>query len=276
MILDYFKKDASSLRNKKLFLFDMDGTIYNENTLFDGTIDLLNYIKQSNGKYVFITNNSSKSANAYIDKLANMNIHINRDEIFSSTDASVLMLKDRYPNAKVFIQGSTSFKEQLLESNINITENIEDDIDLILTGYDTELNYEKLKKICYLLSTRDILYYATNPDLVCPCSFGYIPDNGSVAIMIENATHKKPIYIGKPEPTMIDLLCNKFDVSKGETLVIGDRLYTDIASGLNANVETICVLSGEATLDDLKTTKYKPSYVFKDVKDIYNKLKYGN
>lgn len=276
MILDYFKKDASSLRNKKLFLFDMDGTIYNENTLFDGTIDLLNYIKQSKGKYVFITNNSSKSASAYIDKLANMNIHINRDEIFSSTDASVIMLKSKYPNAKVFIQGSTSFKEQLLESNINITENIEDDIDLILTGYDTELNYEKLKKICYLLSTRDILYYATNPDLVCPCSFGYIPDNGSVAIMIENATHKKPIYIGKPEPTMIDLLCDKFDVSKGETLVIGDRLYTDIASGLNANVETICVLSGEATLDDLKTTKYKPSYVFKDVKDIYNKLKYGN
>lgn len=272
MILDYFNNSADFLLNKKLFLFDMDGTIYNENTLFDGTIDLLKFIKDNNGKYVFITNNSSKSAKAYIDKLANMNIFINRDEIFSSTDASILMLKDKYPNAKVFIQGSTSFKEQLQESNINITEEIEDDIDLILTGYDTELNYEKLKKICFLLSTRDLPYYATNPDLVCPCSFGYIPDNGSVAIMIENATHKKPIYIGKPEPTMINLLCDKFNVSKDETIVIGDRLYTDIASGNNAGVETICVLSGEATLNDLKTTNFKPTYVFKDVKEIYQKL----
>lgn len=272
MILDYFNNSADSLLNKKLFLFDMDGTIYNENTLFDGTIGLLKFIKDNNGKYVFITNNSSKSAKAYIDKLANMNIFINRDEIFSSTDASILMLKDKYPNAKVFIQGSTSFKEQLKDSNINITEEIEDDIDLILTGYDTELNYEKLKKICFLLSTRDLPYYATNPDLVCPCSFGYIPDNGSVAIMIENATHKKPIYIGKPEPTMINLLCDKFNVSKDETIVIGDRLYTDIASGNNAGVETICVLSGEATLNDLKTTNFKPTYVFKDVKEIYQKL----
>lgn len=275
-MLDYFKKDASSLRNKKLFLFDMDGTIYNENRLFDGTIELLDFIKHNNNKYVFITNNSSKSSNAYIEKLEKMNVYIKKDEIFSSIDASIIFLNNNYLNKKVFVQGTKSFKQQLLEADIDITEDIEDDIDLIITGYDTELNYEKLKKICYLLSTRDLPYYATNPDLVCPCEFGYLPDNGSVAKMIENATNKRPIYIGKPEPTMINLLVDKFNVLKKETVVIGDRLYTDIASGINANVETICVLSGEANLDDLSTTSFKPTYVFEDVKNIYETLKSKN
>ena len=270
---DYFGKNSDILKEKKLFLFDMDGTIYNDNDIFDGTIELLNTIREQGGKYVFITNNSSKSSEAYVTKLKKMGIESTVDDIFSSVDATEIMLKEKYPGVKVYVQGTKSLIKELKEFGINVTEEIEDDIGLVLTGFDTELNFEKLNKTCEILSKRDLPYYATNPDLVCPVSYGFVPDNGSVAIMIKNATGKMPIFIGKPEPTMIDIVCKKFGYDKKDALVIGDRLYTDIASGLNAKVDTICVLTGEATLDDLKTTEFTPDYVFKSVIEIREAIK---
>jgi len=273
MIKDFFGKDTSGLKDKKLFLLDMDGTIYNDNDLFDGTIDLLNVINNKNGKFVFITNNSSKSSKAYVEKLRKMGVDVTIDDIFSSIDATIIMLKEKYPNTLVFVQGTKSFINELKENGIKLTEEVEDEVGLVLTGFDTELSFDKLNKTCELLSLREIPYYATNPDLVCPVSYGFVPDNGSVAIMIKNATGKTPIFIGKPNSTMIDLVCEKFGYKKDDTVVIGDRLYTDIASGINANVDTICVLSGETTLDDLKTPEFTPTYVVKDISALYEIIK---
>lgn len=272
MIKDYFGIDASRLLNKKFFLLDMDGTIYNEDYLFEGSKE---FIEEANnrGKAVFLTNNSSRSSNAYVDKLSKMGIEVSRDDIFSSIDASIIMLKEKYPNKKVYVQGTKSFIEELKENNINVTTDIENDIDLVLTGFDTELTFEKLNKTCEILTKKDIPYYATNQDLVCPVNYGFVPDNGSVAMMIKNATGKIPINIGKPEKAMIELVCKKFNYTKEDTIIIGDRLYTDIASGINAGVDTICVLSGESTLDDLKITDYQPTFVFKDIKELFEELK---
>lgn len=271
-LIDYFEKDAGELGNKKLFLFDMDGTIYEENKLFDGTLDLLCHIKNNGGRYVFITNNSSKSVKDYIEKVNGLGIEANIDNFFTSAQATILYLKKNYPEKKIYCQGTKSLVMELQEANINVSEEVRDDVDVVLVGFDTELTSNKLRNTCEILN-REVVYIATNPDLACPVSFGFIPDCGSICGMIKNATGKEPFYIGKPEATMIDIVREKFGYSKEETVVIGDRLYTDIASGINAGVTSICVLTGEATVEDILKSDIKPTYTFKSVRDIEKLLK---
>ena len=267
MLKDYFGKDASILKSKKLWLFDMDGTIYEENKLFDGTIQLLNRIIRNGGKYVFITNNSSKSVKDYIHKVNGLGITACENNFFTSSQATANYLLMNYPHSKIYCQGTKSLVSELKESGICVTENVEADVDVVLVGFDTELTSEKLRKTCCLLK-RNIPFIATNCDLRCPVEFGYIPDCGSICQMISNATDKKPKYIGKPEPTMIDLAISKFGFTKDKTIVVGDRLYTDIASGNNAGVTSLCVLTGEATAEDIITSFDKPTFTFASVKEI--------
>lgn len=266
-MIDYFGKDASELRDKKLYLFDMDGTIYEEDTLFEGTLELLDKIKNNGGRYVFITNNSSKSVKDYIDKVNDLGIEADKENFFTSAQATILYLKKNYPNAVVYCQGTHSLVNELKEAEINVVEEVQDDVDVVLVGFDTELTSQKLRNTCELLG-RDVAYIATNPDLVCPVSFGFIPDCGSICGMIKNATGKEPFYIGKPEPTMVDIVRDKFGYTKEETVVVGDRLYTDIASGLNAGVTAICVLTGEATVEDIGVSENKPTYTFDSIKNL--------
>ena len=275
MILDYFNTNADDLINKKLFLFDMDGTIYEEDRIFDGTIDLLNLIKERGGRYIFITNNSSKSVADYIDKVAKMGIKATEEDFFTYSQATALFFKKKYPNDLIYCQGTKSLITELKSKGLNVTEKQEDGIKVVLTGFDTELNFEKLRNTCQILTERDVDYYATNPDLVCPVSFGFVPDNGSVAIMIKNATGKYPTFIGKPETMMVDICCEKFGVSKDDAVIIGDRLYTDIQTGINAKMANICVLTGEATLKDIEEGDIKPMYVFESVRVLHDLLAKG-
>ena len=270
---DILGKDTSLLKEKKLFLFDMDGTIYRDNVLFDGTRQLLNTIRENGGNYVFITNNSSFSVNAYIDKMASFNIQTNADCFFTSTQAAIWMLRRDFPSQKIYCQGTKAMLDELTYAGIQVTSDIEDDIAAILIGFDTELTSEKLWKSCQILG-RAIPYFATNPDLCCPVCFGYIPDCGSICKMLEYCTGRRPIYIGKPEAVMVDLVCEKFKRKKEETIVIGDRLYTDIAVAINAQVMSICVLTGEASLQSIKEKKddILPTFVLNSVKDIYYAL----
>ncbi len=268
---DCYGKTADEIRNKKLFLFDMDGTIYRENDLFDGIIELLQRIKNGGGRYAFITNNPSKSVRDYIKKLDGMGISGLTDEcFFTSAQAAAMIFKEKFSDSLIFAQGTRSFIRELKESGLRVTEEYDKDAVAVLVSFDPELTGEKLRRICKQLTLHDIPYYATNPDWVCPVEFGSVPDCGSMCVGIAYATGKKPIFIGKPEPIMIYELMKKFGVSKSETIVIGDRLYTDIASGVNAGVDTVCVLSGEATEEDIKNVaeNEKPTYVFKFAKDI--------
>lgn len=266
-MVDYFGRDACEIKKKKLWLFDMDGTIYQEDYVFPGTLDLLESIKDQGGRYVFITNNSSKSVSDYIQKVNRIGIAASKDNFFTSTQATILLLKKNYPNARVYCQGTKSFLQEIEEAKISVTENVEK-VDIVLVGFDTELTGQKVRNTCEILSTQDVKYFATNPDLVCPVSFGFIPDCGCICNMIYNATGKSPIYIGKPEPTMIDIVMEKYGFSKNETVIVGDRLYTDIKAGVNAGVTSICVLSGEAAAADILNGDIKPEYTFGGVNDI--------
>ena len=269
MTKDVLNKDFSSLKQKKLFLLDMDGTIYLENDLFEGVDKLLKYLNSNGGKYVFITNNSSRSVKDYVEKLNKLGLdYVTENDFLTSTQASKVLLKQRFNSGLIYAQGTKSFINELKEFGLNITEKFDENAVAVIVGFDTELTSEKLRNTCEMLTKKDIPYYATNPDWVCPVDFGFIPDCGSMCFGIEKATGKSPIFIGKPKPQMIYSAMEKFGFSKEETVVIGDRIYTDIASGVNAGVDTVLVLSGETTLNSCKESEIKPTYVLNHIKEI--------
>ena len=261
----------TSLKDKKFFLLDMDGTIYLDATLFDGTVDFLNKVKEKGGKYLFVTNNSSKSVSAYVKKLESLGIPSSEDDFLTSTDATILFLNEHYAGKKFYAFGTKSFVEQLSEGGINVTTTADDDVFGIVMGNDTELSFQKLEDACILLR-RDIVYIATNPDWVCPTWYGYAPDCGSVAEMLFRATKKRPKFIGKPHPEMLLLAMEKYGYTKDESVMIGDRVYTDIASGYNAGIDTILVLSGEGTRADAESSDTKPTYIFDGIRNVYNEI----
>ena len=260
-----------SLKQKKLFLLDMDGTIYIDTQLFDGTIEFLEYIRQIGGRYMFVTNNSSKSVDRYIEKLASLGIEATADDFLTSTNATIAHLK-RKNYKKIYAFGTQSFRTQLEDAQLPVTTVLEDDIDCLCMGFDTELTFKKLEDACILLG-RGVDYVATNPDWVCPTWYGYVPDCGSVSSMLYNATKRKPLFIGKPQPAMVELALEKTGFKKEEAIVIGDRLYTDIACGVNAGISSAFVLSGEGTLEDIETSEAKPQFVFNNIKELFENLK---
>jgi len=258
----------SKIFSKKLFLLDLDGTVYLGRNLFPKTLEFLNKIISNGGRYVFLTNNSSKSSKDYVTSITQMGIPCSIENVFSSTDASINLIKEKYPNSLVYAQGTKSFIKQLKEDGLNVTESFKNDIQLILVGFDRELTMDKLTTTCEVLTKLDVPYFATNCDWVCPTEFGFVPDCGSMCFSLQKATGKSPTFIGKPEAFMIDLVLKKFGVEKKDAILFGDRLYTDIKSGNNAKIDTVLVLSGETKKEDLKKDKTKPTYTLNGVWDL--------
>ncbi len=261
----------SRLSDKKLFLLDMDGTIYLDSDVFDGTLDFLSKVREKGGEYLFVTNNSSKSVDAYVEKMAKLGIPATKDNFLISTDATILYIKTNYPGKKFYSLGTESFTAQLREAGIPVTCEVEEDVFGLVISNDNELTFKKLEDACRLL-LRDIVYIATNPDWVCPTAFGYVPDCGSFAFMLEKATGKKPLYIGKPQPEMLLLAMDKLGVRKEDCLMVGDRVYTDIASGYNAGIDTVLVLSGEGTVEDAKKSDTPPTYIMENIRELYENI----
>lgn len=260
-----------TLKDKKLFLLDMDGTIYLDNDLFDGTLEFLSLVKERGGRYLFVTNNSSKSTDAYVTKLKSIGIDACEDDFLTSTNATILYIKEKYQGRRFYSFGTASFTQQLSDAGIDVVTELCDGIDGIVMGNDNELNFKKLEDACKLL-LNDIIYIATNPDWVCPTAFGYVPDCGSVAEMLWRATGKRPHFIGKPRPEMLLLAMEKFGYKKDECVMMGDRVYTDIASGYNAGIDTIFVLSGEGTMADAECDT-PPTYIFENIRQVLNAIK---
>ncbi len=256
------------MKHKKLFLLDMDGTLYLGNRLFPETLPFLGEIRRRGGQYLYLTNNSSRSADAYVKKLQGMGIPATVEEFLTSTNATVLYLEKHYKGKLIYVLGTESFRRELAEAGIRVTTEPTPDVHVLCMGFDTELTFKKLDDASLLL-TRGVDYVATNPDLVCPTEYGYVPDCGSVATMLRNATGRMPRFIGKPEPEMILLALEKTGVSSSDAVLIGDRLYTDIAAGNRAGIDTVFVLSGEGTLRDLETSEAKPTKVMKNIGEIF-------
>ena len=261
------------LKKKKLFLLDMDGTIYLGDHLFDGTLDFLRQVKANGGRYLFVTNNSSRSVDAYVQRLVNMGIDFTTKEDFlTSVDATIWYLRAHgKQNAKIYASGTRTFREQLAGAGFSITDHLEDHIDLLVSGFDTELTFQKLEDSCILLG-RGVDWVATNPDWVCPTWYGSVPDCGSVCRMLTTATGREPLFLGKPKPAMVELALRRTGFTPEQAVIIGDRLYTDIACGVNAGIDSIFVLSGEGTEADIAQYGIHPTWIFSDIAALYRQL----
>ncbi len=264
---------ATLLQSINLFLFDMDGTLYLGDRLYPFTRELLSTIKATGRRYLFMTNNSSKSVEDYIRKLDALGIEATREDFITSSQATAWYLKKNHPGKRLYVCGTDSLKEELRREGFQVTQQPEE-ADVIVMGFDTELTFRKLHDVCRLLLTRaHIPYIATNPDYVCPTEFGAVPDCGSVCDMVYNATKKRPVVIGKPSPLMPQLAMKTTGCTQEETAVVGDRIYTDIKSGLNAGAMGILVMSGETTPEILESSPDKPHLVLPDAGYILNALK---
>lgn len=258
-----------SLAEKRLFLFDIDGTIAVGDTLYADTRPLLDYIDAIGGKTYYITNNSTKSNQDYVDKFAScFGLTTSQEQFITSGYMTLRFLQKHYANQKIFVLGTSSFITELQKNGLLITQTPAPDIACAVAAYDSELTYEKLTAICQVLSTMDIPFYGTNPDLCCPVDFGFVPDCGAICEMITHSTKKEPVYLGKPNAEVVNLCMAHSGFTPQQTLVVGDRLYTDIACGIHAGVDTCAVLTGEASRTDLKTTAYPPTWVFDSVREL--------
>ena len=257
------------MNRKKLFLFDIDGTLAIGDTLYKGSRDLLKYIDEIQGKAYFITNNSTKSGRDYVEKFEkSFSLKTKSSDFVTSGLITLRFLREHYQESLIYVLGTSSFIAELKKNGLHITEQFEPDIACIVVAYDNELTYGKLTTASEVLETLDVPYYATNPDLRCPIDFGFVPDCGSICNLLKNTTDRSPIYLGKPNREMVDYCIRQSGFQAEETVVVGDRLYTDIACGMNAGVDTALVLTGEAKSADLIDTEYPPTVVYETIYDM--------
>ena len=318
---------------KKLFLLDMDGTLYLGDQLFEGTAEFLTWVRASGGQYAFLTNNSSRGIEGYLAKMERLGIPQKAFSFLTSTDATIDYLKKTYPpfapgretdpagedagagnapETAYYVCGTENLKSQLRAAGLKVLTEAElaamfeqlkhscnsvpdqkplsrilkrtrdadpktleiPTLPVVLLGYDTELTYEKLVN-CVRLLDMGADYVATHPDLVCPTEKGNEPDIGLVIHSLNVCTGREPVVIGKPQPQMVYSALKKYGAAPEETVLIGDRLYTDIACGNNAGIDTILVLSGEGTVEDCEKYGVKPTYIFRDIADVLAALKEG-
>jgi len=257
------------LEKIKCFLLDMDGTVYLGDKLLPGALDFINLLEAQKIDYLFLTNNSSKDTQQYVKKLDILGIHITKDKILSSGEATAVYLKKKNPGAKLYVVGTEALVSVFLAYGFEIDHQ---NPDVVILGFDTTLTYEKLWRLCDLVR-EGCPYIATHPDINRPTEAGFMPDLGSFIALVESSTGRKPdIIIGKPYEQMVNAVLEKMPYQVDEIAMIGDRLYTDIAMG-ESGINTILVLSGETTSSDLKESGVKPDLVVKNVKEIVDLFK---
>lgn len=246
---------------KKLYVLDMDGTIYLGSRLFPETIPFLKRVKEHGKRYIFFTNNSSRSPETYVKRLNGMGIQVSREDIVTSGDVMIHFLKTHRPGKKVYLLGTPDLRRSFQEAGIPLTEEMPD---IVLLGFDTTLTYEKLERAChYIRSGAEFL--CTHEDINCPTEYGFMPDAGAMCALITASTGVAPKFTGKPHAEVLEILEAKTGICRQDMVAVGDRLYTDIALGARNGVSSVLVLSGETTMEDLARSEIRPTVVLPNI-----------
>jgi NagD protein len=258
------------LRQVACWLLDMDGTVTLGEAALPGTAAF--FASLSGQAYVFLTNNSSHEAAHYVRRLNRIGIPATRRQVLTSTDAMALYVKRIGPAGRppvVYPVGTPGLEADLCEAGISLEKRRGQSIDFVVLGFDTTLVYEKLDIACDYIRS-GIPYLATNPDRVCPLAGGKVlPDCGALTAYMETCTGRKPErVIGKPDPAMIEMVMADRGYRRDELAMVGDRLYTDLASARNSGILGIAVLSGETNQTEIDQCAFKPDYVFADIGEL--------
>ncbi len=261
-------KDIRKLKEIKMFVLDMDGTIYLGDRLFPFTRGFLEQVRASGRDFCFFTNNSSRNQAAYIAKLARMGIHISPEKMMISTDVILNWLAAHHPGESAYVVGTPALEEDFRKAGIRLDEKSPS---YVVLGFDTTLTYEKLRLAC-LFICRGAPVYGVNPDWNCPVEEGFLPDCGAIAALIHAATGVQCEFFGKPSRHTLDYMLAHTGCAPEELAVVGDRLYTDIAVADGSPATSILVMSGETTPAMLSESAVKPDLVFEDLGELTRAL----
>lgn len=253
----------------KLFVLDMDGTYYLGDQMIPGSLDFLRKTVESGREYLFFTNNSSRTSQDYIDKLAGMGTRIRPDQIMTSGDVTISYLNTHYKGSSVYLVGTETLKDSFKKAGIRLVE--EEQPDIAVCAFDTTLDYEKLTRICDDVRN-GALFLATHPDINCPTQTGFIPDCGSFCAAITLSTGEQPRFLGKPYAETAEMIRLRTGYRAEEIAFVGDRLYTDIATGVNNGSMGFLVLSGETKREEITSSPVKPDAVFENLAEIASYL----
>jgi 4-nitrophenyl phosphatase/NagD protein len=256
---------TEKLKYAKCFLFDMDGTIYLGSRLLPGAADFVAYLDQIGFPYFFLTNNSSRSRADYVTKLGELGLPTPPEKIFSSGEATAIYLSKQQPRAKIYLVGTPSLEDEFARFGFELTDQ---EPDYVVLGFDTTLTYEKLVKLCDFVRA-GLPYIATHPDINCPVEGGFIPDIGAMMALVESSTGRAAdLIVGKPHAPIVKAIVEKTGFAAEEIIMVGDRLYTDIALGA-AGLGTVLVLSGEAKMADLPAAPHQPDLICDHLGDLH-------
>lgn len=253
------------MKKIKSLIFDMDGVLWRDQTPIGDLGKIFQLLQHHNIEFAFATNNSTKSPSEYQYKLNSFGITVNEEEIVTSATTLVNLLKEKFPHGgPVHILGENGLREALQKNGFH---HRDQDVLAVVGGLDRQINYEKLK-IATLLLQQEVDFYYTNADTTFPTPEGIIPGAGSILRALEVGSGRNAILAGKPKPKMFEIAMRIINASAESTLVIGDRLDTDILGGLEAKCNTALVLTGISTSEDLINSAYQPQFVFENLSDL--------
>lgn len=249
-----------SLSNITSFLFDMDGVLYRSNHRLPGAKEFIELLQAQGVPFALLTNNSTLTRAQYVAKLAAMDIHVPKERIVTSAQATAEYLaRIGPPGARVFVVGEEGIRNALMQRGFTLVEKGE--AEYVVVGMDTKLTYDKLKRAALAIRA-GATFIGTNPDRTFPAPEGLYPGTGSLLALLETATDVKPQVIGKPQPAIFELALQQTGLPRSGTAVVGDQLETDIRGGKAAGLATILVMTGTSSPAELERSNLKPDWVF--------------
>lgn len=262
-------KKTDALKGIKLFVLDMDGTVYLGEKPIDGSLDFIQKISCSqNLDFIFFTNNASKVSKVYVEKLAKMGINVKESKIITAGDVCAKYLQIHFPNAKILLNGTPILEANWREKGLNL---VNKDPDVCVQSFDTSLTYDKLDKICHYVRN-GVPFIATHMDTNCPTEYGFMPDCGAMCSLITDSTGVKPKFLGKPFSETIDMIMEITGFEKNKIAFVGDRIYTDVATGVNNGAKGFLVLSGESNMKTVLESNIEPTCIYDSLGEMANYL----
>ena len=254
-----------TLQDVKCFLLDMDGTFYLGNNLIEGSLDFIEKVRTTGRDFLFLTNNSSHNADFYVKRLHGMGLDVPREKILTSGEATADKLNQLYPGKRAFVLGNEYLIEEFTQMGVIVDQ---ENPEIVVIGYDTTLDYKKMTRVCDLVRA-GLPYIATYPDFNCPTETGFAPDIGAIMAFIEASAFRRPeLIVGKPNTGIVEAALRRTGLKAGEMAMVGDRLYTDIETGLRSGMLSILVMSGETTEEMLAKSETVPDLKFGRLADM--------
>ena len=257
-------QEFEAIRGKKAFICDMDGVLYHGNRLLPGVVEFIEWLHKENKRFVFLTNSSERSPRELQQKLARLGVEVDESHFYTSALATAMFLAAQCPNGSVYVIGEAGLTKALYDVGFSMN-----DInpDYVIVGESRNYNFEKVERAVRLVDQGAKLI-GTNSDLTGPTEQGIMPATRALVAPIELATGREAYFVGKPNPLMMRQARKMLDCHSADTIIIGDRMDTDIVAGIESEIDTVLVLTGVTDRESLKNWPYKPTYVLEGVKDI--------